>query len=164
MHQEFTLPRTLELGAARRSLRSQLGGFSPVLGDPGRDNIYGWGRINLERALDNLPTRAGTTDGVVYTSFLFGPGAFAKGAAPLDGTPLQGGHGTEGVELARVPLVSDTVLINRRRFILHPRGVKFTSASVAGDSPANAELETAANWVRIWENKNVRLVAITHNN
>src|SRR4029077_18735738 len=58
---------------------------------------------------DNLPTRAGTTDGTVYTSFLFGPGAFAKGAAPLDSAPLQGGFGTEGVELARVPLDSDTV-------------------------------------------------------
>jgi hypothetical protein len=42
--------------------------------------------------------------------------------------------------------------------------VKFTSASVAADSPTSAELETAANWVRVWENKNVRLVAITHNN
>ena len=77
---------------------------------------------------------------------------------------LQGGFGTEGVELARVPLDSDSVLINRRRYILHPRGVKFTSACVAGDSPTTAELETAANWVRVWENKNVRLVAITHNN
>jgi len=113
---------------------------------------------------DNLPTRNGTTDGTVYTSYLFGPGAFGKGAAPLDGTPLQGGFGTEGVELARVPLDSDSVLINRRRYILHPRGVKFTSASVAGDSPTNAELETAANWVRVWENKNVRIVAIDHNN
>ena len=84
---------------------------------------------------DNLPTRAGTTDGTVYTTYLFGPGAFAKGAAPLDGTPLQGGIGTEGVELSRDALDSDTVLINRRRYILHPRGVKFTSASVAGDSP-----------------------------
>ncbi|HOX59375.1 MAG TPA: coat protein [Candidatus Paceibacterota bacterium] len=113
---------------------------------------------------DNLPTRAGTTDGTVYTTYLFGQGAFAKGVSPLDGAPLQGGHGTEGVELARVPLDSDTVLINRRRYILHPRGVKFTSASVAADSPTNAELETSSNWVRIWENKNVRLVAITHNN
>src|SRR6187402_3307744 len=113
---------------------------------------------------DNLPVRAGSTDGTVYTSYLFGPGAFGKGAAPLDGTPLQGGFGTEGVELARVPLDSDSVLINRRRYILHPRGVKFTSASVAGDSPTNAELETAANWVRVWENKNVRIVAIDHNN
>jgi len=113
---------------------------------------------------DNVPTRAGTTDGTVYTTYLFGQGAFGKGVSPLDGAPLQGGHGTEGVELARVPLDSDTVLINRRRYILHPRGVKFTSASVAGDSPTNAELENQANWVRVWENKNVRLVAITHNN
>lgn len=90
---------------------------------------------------DNLPVRAGSTDGQVYTSYLFGPGAFARGTAPLDGTPLQGGFGTEGVEMARVPLDSDTVLINRRRYILHPRGVKFNSATVAGDSPTNAELE-----------------------
>ena len=112
---------------------------------------------------DNLPTRAGSTDGLVYTSYLFGPGAFAKGAAPLDSTPLQGGMGTEGVEIYRAGLESDTALINRRRYILHPRGVKFTSASVAGDTPTNAELETGANWVRVFENKNVRIVAIDHN-
>jgi len=112
---------------------------------------------------DNLPTRAGSTDGTVYTSYLFGQGAFAKGSAKLDSKPLQGGFGTEGVEMARVPLDSDTVLINRRRYLLHPRGVKFTSASVAGDSPTNAELETASNWTRVWENKNVRIVAVTHN-
>lgn len=112
---------------------------------------------------DNLPTRAGTTDGTVYTTYLFGQGAFAKGSCKLDSTPLQGGIGTEGVEMARVPLDSDTLLINRRRYILHPRGVKFTSASVAGDSPTNAELETASNWTRVWENKNVGIVAVTHN-
>jgi hypothetical protein len=113
---------------------------------------------------DNLPVRAGTTDGQVYTSYLFGPGAFARGTAPLAGEPLEGGFGTEGVEIARIALDSDTVLINRRRYILHPRGVKFTSAAVAGDSPTNAELENGANWSRVWENKNVRIVAIEHNN
>ena len=113
---------------------------------------------------DSLPARAGTTDGTVYTTYLFGRGAFAKGSAMLESAPLQGGFGTEGVELARVPLDSDTVLINRRRYVLHPRGVKFTSASVAADSPTNAELETASNWTRVWENKNVRIVAVTHNN
>ena len=113
---------------------------------------------------DNVPVRNGTTDGLVYTTYLFGPGAFAKGAAALDSAALQGGFGTEGVEVARVPLDSDSILINRRRYILHPRGVKFTSASVAADSPTNAELETAANWVRVFENKNVRIVAIDHNN
>ena len=112
---------------------------------------------------DSLPVRAGTTDGFVYTSYLFGPGAFGKGSARLDSKPLQGGFGTEGVELARLPLDSDSVLINRRRYILHPRGVKFTSAAVVGDSPTNAELENGANWVRVYENKNVRIVAIDHN-
>ena len=63
-----------------------------------------------------------------------------------------------------MPLDSDTVLINRRRYILHPRGVKFTSAAVAADSPTNAELENGANWTRVFENKNVRIVAIEHNN
>ena len=113
---------------------------------------------------DNLPTRAGSTDGTVYTSYVFGPGAFAKGAAPLDAAPLQGGIGTEGVEFYRDSLASDSDLINRRRYILHPRGVKFTSSSVAGDSPTNAELETGANWTRVFEAKNVRIVAVTHNN
>ena len=113
---------------------------------------------------DSLPVRAGTTSGSVFTTYLFGPGAFGKGAAPLAGTPLEGGFGTEGVELARVPLDSDSVLINRRRYILHPRGVKFNSAAVAGDSPTNAELENGANWTRVFENKNVRIVAVEHNN
>ena len=113
---------------------------------------------------DSCPTRAGSTDGTVYTTYLFGAGAFARGSANLTGSPVLGGHGSDGVEVARVPLDSDTVLINRRRYILHPRGVKFTSTSVAGDSPTNAELETAANWVRVYEAKNVRIVAVTHNN
>src|SRR5256714_2029516 len=69
---------------------------------------------------DNLPTRAGTTDGTVYSTFLFGQGAFAKGSAMLESNPLQGGFGTEGVEMARSALDSDTLLINRRRYVLHP--------------------------------------------
>src|SRR4051812_29687119 len=76
---------------------------------------------------DNLPVRAGTTDGQVYTTYLFGPGAFGKGSARLE-KPIRGGFGTEGVELARVALDSDSVLVNRRHTILHPRGVRFTAA------------------------------------
>ena len=111
---------------------------------------------------DSCPVRAGTTSGLVYTSYLFGDGAFVKGVANLD-TPLQSGNGTEGCEVARVPLDSDTLLINRRRFVLHPWGVKFTSASVAGQNPTNTELETVANWTRVREAKNVRIVAVDHN-
>jgi hypothetical protein len=112
---------------------------------------------------DGCPVRAGTTDGQVYTTFLFGPGAFGMGFDDLNGAPVEGGHGTEGCEIARDALNSDTFLVNRRRFILHPRGVKFTSASVAAANVTNAELELAANWARVWENKNVPVVAVTHN-
>jgi hypothetical protein len=97
------------------------------------------------------------------TTYLFGSGAVAKGAATLDGEPLPGGFKTAGVELARVPLDRGSVPINRRRFILHPRGVKFASASVAGDSPTNPELDPRANWTRVYEYKNVRIVTVTNN-
>ena len=113
---------------------------------------------------DTMPTRAGTTDGTVYTSVLFGPGACAKGSATLSAEPLLGGFGTEAVEFARVALNSDDVLINRRRHILHPRGVRFNSVSIDGDSPTNAELEEAQQWTRVYEAKNVRVVGILHNN
>ena len=108
------------------------------------------------------PVRAGTTSGYVYTTYLVGPGAFARGNATLN-EPVEGGNGTKGVEWGRVSLDSDTHLINRRRYILHPRGVKFTSSSLAGVSPTNAELSTAANWTRVFEAKNVRIVAVDHN-
>ena len=111
---------------------------------------------------DNCPSRAGTTDGTVYTTYLFGPAAFGVGFAPLD-KPVESGHGTEAFEWNRDALASNSYVINRRRFILHPRGVKFNSASCAGASPTNAELEAAANWTRVFEAKNVRIVAVTHN-
>ena len=111
---------------------------------------------------DGCPRRAGSTSGYVYTSYLFGAGAFARGNASLN-EPVDGGFGTKAVEIGRVALDSDTNLINRRRYILHPRGVKFTSASLAGTSPTNAELATPANWQRVFEPKNVRIVAIDHN-
>ena len=112
---------------------------------------------------DSCPVRAGSTSGYVYTTYLIGAGAFGHGVAKLN-NPVQGGHGTEAVEWERSALDSDTRLVNRRRFILHPRGVKFTSASVAGASPTNTELETSSNWVRVFEAKNVKVVAVEHNN
>jgi hypothetical protein len=38
------------------------------------------------------------------------------GSAGLNGQPVEGGHGTEGIEMARDALNSDTFLVNRRRF------------------------------------------------
>ncbi|MDU4726388.1 major capsid protein [Clostridium sp.] len=91
-------------------------------------------------------------DGDVYTTYLFGQGAIGRGegAAPVP------------TETDRDSLAGDDILINRRHFILHPRGIKFKNASVAGDSPTNAELAAADNWERVYESKNIRIVQFKH--
>lgn len=111
---------------------------------------------------DGVPTE--TVDSkTVYHTFVFGRGAVAMGVARVNEAPIEGGHGTWEVEFARNALAGQNILINRRRFILHPRGIKWTSASVAGLSPTNAEMATATNWVRVYEEKNIRIVKIRHN-
>lgn len=102
---------------------------------------------------DGMPVdTSGATD--VYTSYLFGEGAFALGNG---GAPVP-------TETDRDSLQGDDILINRQHFILHPRGVAFQNSSVSGASPSNAELADDANWARVYEAKNVRLVAFKHKN
>ncbi|WP_044639739.1 major capsid protein [Risungbinella massiliensis] len=88
----------------------------------------------------------------VYTTYLFGQGAIGQGngSAPVP------------TETDRDSLAGDDILINRQHFLLHPRGVKFNNAAVAGSSPTNAELENATNWTRVYENKNIRIVKFVH--
>lgn len=94
---------------------------------------------------------------VQYTTFLFGRGAVAYGNGQPK-TPLAverdelSGNG-EGQE----------ILISRRHFIMHTRGIKWTSASVAGSSPTNAELANAANYSRVYSRKAVRFAAVITN-
>lgn len=96
---------------------------------------------------DGCPVNQG-----VYTTYLFGEGAIAygNGAAPVP------------TETDRDSLRGDDILINRKHFILHPRGVAFQDDAVVGSSPTNAELANAANWSRVYENKNIRIAAFTH--
>lgn len=88
----------------------------------------------------------------VYTTYLFGEGAIGlgNGAAPVP------------TETDRDSLAGDDILINRQHFVLHPRGVKWTDASVTGSSPTNAEAENGENWQRVYENKNIRIVCFRH--
>ncbi|HBV88310.1 MAG TPA: coat protein [Desulfosporosinus sp.] len=104
---------------------------------------------------DGCPSIAGGTSGKVYTSYLFGRGAIARG----EGKPEY------PTEMDRDSLGSGgtDVLITRRHYILHPRGIKFTSASVVKTTPTNSELALAANWDRVYESKNIRLVALKTN-
>ncbi len=96
---------------------------------------------------DSLPA-----DNGVYTTYIFGAGAFGWGE----------GNAPVPVETARDPLAGDDILIHRRHFILHPRGVAFKSASVTGATPSNSELATYTNWERVYEAKNVRIVEFKH--
>lgn len=98
---------------------------------------------------DGLPV-----DNGVYTTYLFGRGAVAYG----NGSPL----GFVPTETDRDSLAGEDYLINRQTLILHPRGVRFTNAQVAGVSPSNAELSAAANWQRVYEPKQIRIVQFKH--
>jgi len=89
-----------------------------------------------------------------YTTYLFGPGAVAYG----EGNPV----GFVPTETDRDSLAGEDYLINRRTFILHPRGVRFTSQSVAGVSPSNTELADGDNWTRVYEPKAIRIVKFVH--
>lgn len=96
---------------------------------------------------DGCPVETG-----VYTTYLFGKGAIGKG----------NGQAPVPTETDRDSLAGEDILINRHHFILHPRGVKFTNSSVSGSSPSNTELENQANWERVYEPKNIRVVAFKH--
>ena len=96
---------------------------------------------------DGLPV-----DNGVYTTYIFGAGAFGWGEG---GAPVP-------TETARDALSGDDILVNRRHFILHPRGVAFQNASVSGATPNNTELANYLNWKRVYESKNVRIVQFKH--
>ncbi len=96
---------------------------------------------------DGLPQADG-----VYTTYIFGAGAFGWGEG---GAPVP-------TEADRDSLAGDDILINRRHFVLHPRGVAFQNASVSGATPSNVELANYLNWKRVYESKNVRIVQFKH--
>lgn len=105
---------------------------------------------------DGVPAVAGTNR-ITYTTYLVGRGVIGYG----EGAPKV------PTEYYRTPLTGNgggqETLISRREFIMHPMGVKWTSAAMAGTSPTNAELATTANWTRVLERKKIPFVAIKTN-
>lgn len=96
-------------------------------------------------------------DGGVYTTYLFGAGAVAYG----NGSPA----GFIATEIDRDKKKGSGVdyLINRRTFILHPRGVAFQNKVRANtENVTRAELADATNWARVYEPKQIRMVAFKH--
>lgn len=103
--------------------------------------------------VDDGITPVAVTGGYKYKTYLFGNGAFAMGEG-MPKTPL---------EVFRTPLRGIDNVIYRRDFILHPRGIKFTSTTVTDETPSNANLALSANWDRVWDKKNIRMVQVLTN-
>lgn len=86
-----------------------------------------------------------------YTSYLLGEGAigYAEGRPR---TPI--GIDTDSLR-------GDPILVSRRYFILHPRGVKWRGTP-EGIAPTNTELAVGTNWLRVYDPSDVRILAFRH--
>lgn len=100
---------------------------------------------------DGMPVTSG-----VYTTYLFGFGAV--------------GFVEEMMENANEPhrhpekLGGTDALYTRRKFVIHPRGIRWVPASgvPAASTPTNAELAGTGNWSRAWESQNIKIVQFKH--
>ena len=99
---------------------------------------------------DSMPVESGDT----YVTYLFGRGAVGYGEA---GAPVP-------TEIDRDSLAGEDILISRRHFVLHPRGIRWNpEAGVpAATTPSNTELAGSLNWTRVYEPKNIRIVQFKH--
>lgn len=122
---------------------------------PDHEANVGWGTY-LDKSVivdDGLPVADGATSGKKYTTYLFAGGAVGY----AEGTPKV------PVETDRNTLKGEDILIHRRKFIMHPRGIKWTEGDVADEMPTLAELAKAANWDRVYDKKKIRVVKIVTN-
>lgn len=105
---------------------------------------------------DGCPIEGESAD-AVYTTYIFGQGAVAFGL----GSPL----GEIRTEIDREKQMGSGIdfLINRRTFILHPRGIKWTNKKREHvETVSREELETVSNWEPVYEPKAIRMVAFKH--
>lgn len=112
--------------------------------------VYQGRRVTVD---DGCPV---DTNGV-YTTYLFGNGAIAYG----EGNPV--GHVATEIDRDKQTGGGVDYLINRKAFILHPRGIAYTGAVREHvETPLRAELAMAENWKPVYEPKQLRIVAIKH--
>lgn len=89
----------------------------------------------------------------VYPIYILGPGALVLNTLPC----------ANEYETKREAEFSRTTVYTRKRYVLGPRGFKYTfpgTRAVAANGATNAELETAANWTLVWEPKRIPIVKL----
>jgi hypothetical protein len=118
---------------------------------------------NLPVIVDDSVTVETINSAPVFSTYLFGTGAVAFGVGRQN-KPIKARPGSYWqLEFDRESLAHKNNMINRRRYVMHIRGVKWTGAVMEGLSPEDAEMEDGTNWERVFETKNVRVVRIRHN-
>lgn len=112
-------------------------------------DVYQGRRVIVD---DGCPVEDG-----VYTTYLFGQGAIAYGI----GNPE--GHVATETDRDKKKGSGVNYLINRRCFIMHPRGIAWQNKVRANiESVFREELANATNWKRVYEPKQVKIVAFKH--
>ncbi len=101
---------------------------------------------------DQLTTSGSGTD-TIFDTYMFGAGAFG----------FANGNGTRVTKAATAQdeLADEEYIINRRHFVLHPRGVRFIGTTTAA-GPTDTTLQDGASWQRVYEPKNVRMIMFRH--
>jgi Major capsid protein 13-like len=106
---------------------------------------------------DNCPAVAGTNR-LMYWTFLVGKNALGWAEVPPD-VP---------VETFRYPNQGNGAgveeLWTRRQYMMHPYGVKWNSAAMAGRSPTDTELRNATNWTRVYAERKQVPIAVLETN
>ena len=159
-HKQFLAAVAMH-SAVHASVKKQ-GLIETLPDDQGRTIAYFQG---LPIVIDDGMPREVIDGDAVYTTYIFGQGAFAMGVGSNDKVEKGMAPGSSWqLEYARQARNHISEMINRRRWILHPRGVKWNAVSQADKGGAEfAELETAANWTRVYDQKNVRVIQMKHN-
>jgi hypothetical protein len=102
---------------------------------------------------DSMPVSGAGVDRI-FTTYIFGPGAIGFGEKSPK-VPVE-------VERQALKGMGQEYIVNRRQWVMHPRGIKWLGGTQAGVTPANSELATATNWQRVYDPKIVRIVAFKH--
>jgi hypothetical protein len=102
-----------------------------------------------------IVTRNAPVDTGVYDTYLLKAGAMQYGVTS---------EGYEPTEVYREPGQGFGIdqFYTRRVFAIHPVGYEWLEGSVAGTSPTDAELATAANWSKVFNAEATGIVCLKH--
>lgn len=92
--------------------------------------------------------------GDIYTTYLLASGSIGRNT----GSP----QALTTFETNRNASAGVDEVFTRRAFVMHPYGVKWTDNTTTGETPTNAELANPANWQKVYDDKNIGIVAIRH--